>query len=105
MTNSCIIMQESCICCSKLAKAIPALFHQHSETLAKPLLKSMVHQHSKVRVASIKVITSYTGLFVFVFFFLLFFTIHNKSLMIMLCAWLVCIIKDNCVMLQSSYTV
>ena len=50
-----LLLQESCICCSKLAEAIPATFHQQSETLAKPLLKSMVHQHSKVRVACIKV--------------------------------------------------
>ena len=54
----CYIMQESCVCCCKLAKAIPTSFHRQSEGLSKPLLKSMVHQHSKVRVACIKVRSS-----------------------------------------------
>ena len=49
------LMQESCICASRLAKAIPAVFHQQSESLAKPLLVSMTHQHSKVRTAALKV--------------------------------------------------
>ena len=50
-----LFLQESCNCSIKLAKAIPATFHQQSESLAKPLLSSMTHQHSRVRVACLKV--------------------------------------------------
>lgn len=39
----------------KLAAAIPATFNQQSESLAKPLFQSMTHQHSKVRLACVKV--------------------------------------------------
>ena len=52
-------LQESCSCCIKLAEAIPMAFHQQSESLAKPLLTSMAHQHSRVRVACLKVRSSH----------------------------------------------
>ena len=52
-------LQESCSCCIKLAEAIPMAFHQQSESLAKPLLASMTHQHSRVRVACLKVSSSH----------------------------------------------
>ena len=45
----------------KLAVAIPATFYHQSESLAKPLFISMTHQHSKVRVACIKVSTLYVS--------------------------------------------
>lgn len=48
------VKKESCVCCSKLAQSIPHVFHQESELLAKPLLQSMAHQHSKVRSACVK---------------------------------------------------
>lgn len=38
-----------------VAEACPAAFHQQSESLAKPLFVSMTHQHSKVRLACVKV--------------------------------------------------
>ncbi|XP_063717180.1 dynein axonemal assembly factor 5-like [Symsagittifera roscoffensis] len=47
------VKKESCKCASKLAKTIPAYFHQHSENLINPLLTQISHQHSKVRVAVI----------------------------------------------------
>lgn len=45
------------MCSMKLARAVPATFHQQSESLAKPLFVSMTHQHSKVRLSCVKVWT------------------------------------------------
>jgi len=48
--------KHSCHCASVLAKSIPADFHQQSESLISPLLQSITHQHSKVRVAVVNTI-------------------------------------------------
>lgn len=43
------VKKVSCNCASIIAKAIPSYFHAQSESLIKPLLTSISHQHSKVR--------------------------------------------------------
>ncbi|XP_052819381.1 dynein axonemal assembly factor 5-like [Mya arenaria] len=43
------VKKVSCQCVTTVAKAIPAYFYQQSESLIKPLLMSISHQHSKVR--------------------------------------------------------
>lgn len=43
------VKKISCSCTSIIAKAIPEYFHTQSESLVKPLLMSIAHQHSKVR--------------------------------------------------------
>ena len=53
------VKKESCHCASALAKAVPEFFHMQSETLIKPLLMSISHQHSRVRVDVIKTIGRY----------------------------------------------
>lgn len=52
------VKKESCNCASSLAKAIPEHFHMQSEALIVPLTQkdTLGHQHSKVRVATIKTI-------------------------------------------------
>ena len=50
------VKKESCHCSSALAKAVPEFFHMQSETLIKPLLMSVSHQHSRVRVEVVKAI-------------------------------------------------
>ena len=55
------VKKESCHCASALAKAVPEFFHMQSETLIKPLLISISHQHSRVRVDVIKAIGRYIG--------------------------------------------
>ncbi|ELU05823.1 hypothetical protein CAPTEDRAFT_167239 [Capitella teleta] len=47
------VKKQSCKCASIVAKAIPDYFHMQSESLIKPLLTSISHQHSKVRVETI----------------------------------------------------
>ena len=44
------VKKESCKTASSLAKAIPAQFHMQSESLVQPLMTSISHQHSRVRV-------------------------------------------------------
>lgn len=56
------VRKEACKCASILAKAIPEYFHQQSESLIKPLLHSISHQHSKVRVAVVNAIGEYYNL-------------------------------------------
>ena len=41
-----------------VANAIPQVFYQQSSSLVKPLLHAMAHQHSKVRLAAVKVNTN-----------------------------------------------
>ncbi|XP_065919012.1 dynein axonemal assembly factor 5-like isoform X2 [Dysidea avara] len=48
------VKKESCNCCCKLAVSAPREFHMEAESLVKPILHSMGHQHSRVRVACIK---------------------------------------------------
>lgn len=43
------VKKIACECTSMLAKKVPAQFHTQSESLIKPLLQSIAHQHSKVR--------------------------------------------------------
>ncbi|KAF6020840.1 HEATR2 [Bugula neritina] len=50
------VRKEACKCASILAKSIPEHFHLQSESLIKPLLHSISHQHYKVRVAVINAI-------------------------------------------------
>ncbi|XP_067946084.1 dynein axonemal assembly factor 5-like isoform X2 [Watersipora subatra] len=50
------VKKEACKCASILAKAVPQHFHLQSESLIKPLLQSISHQHSKVRVAVVNAI-------------------------------------------------
>ncbi|XP_076458968.1 dynein axonemal assembly factor 5-like [Babylonia areolata] len=50
------VKKESCKCASKIAKAIPQYFHMVSETLIKPLLMSITHQHSKIRALTVSTI-------------------------------------------------
>ena len=65
------VKKESCQCASKLAKAVPQVFHQQSESLIKPLILTLSHQHSKVRVAAILAIGIYSALFDQKHFFIL----------------------------------
>lgn len=53
------VRKEACKCASLLARAVPQHFHLQSESLIKPLLYSISHQHSKVRVAVINTIGKY----------------------------------------------
>ena len=46
----------SCLCSADLSKSIPEQFHMQSESLIKPLLQTISHQHSKVRVEAVKAI-------------------------------------------------
>ena len=48
------VKKASCQCASLVAKTIPEQFHMQSETLIKPLLCSVSHQHSRVRIEVIK---------------------------------------------------
>ncbi|KAL8584267.1 hypothetical protein ACOMHN_034952 [Nucella lapillus] len=50
------VKKESCKCASKIAKAIPQYFNMVSETLIKPLLMSITHQHSKMRALTVSTI-------------------------------------------------
>ncbi|XP_002740361.1 dynein axonemal assembly factor 5-like [Saccoglossus kowalevskii] len=50
------VKKQSCKCTSLLAKTIPEHFHLLSESLIAPLLLTVSHQHSKVRVACINTI-------------------------------------------------
>lgn len=50
------VRKESCKCASILSQSIPEFFHQQSESLIKPLLHSISHQHSRVRVAVVNAI-------------------------------------------------
>ena len=60
--------QESCKCIEELAKAVPEKFHYHGESLIKPLLMSVSHQHHKVRVLCLRV--SRSALIIYLLFFI-----------------------------------
>ncbi|XP_067859576.1 dynein axonemal assembly factor 5-like [Heptranchias perlo] len=47
------VKKKSCECAAKYAKWTPETFHMQSESLIKPLMQTISHQHSKVRVAVI----------------------------------------------------
>ncbi|XP_072337666.1 dynein axonemal assembly factor 5 [Scyliorhinus torazame] len=48
------VKKMSCECAAKYAKCTPETFHMQSESLIKPLMQTISHQHSKVRVAVIQ---------------------------------------------------
>ncbi|XP_075686389.1 dynein axonemal assembly factor 5 isoform X1 [Rhinoderma darwinii] len=48
------VKRESCKCAANYAQIIPEHFHMQSESLIKPLMQTISHQHSKVRVAVIQ---------------------------------------------------
>ncbi|XP_067671064.1 dynein axonemal assembly factor 5-like [Haliotis asinina] len=50
------VKKESCRCSSKLAKSIPEYFHMQSESLIKPLMLTISHQHSKVRTVVVETV-------------------------------------------------
>jgi len=59
------IKKESCVCASLLARTIPQHFHTQSESLIKPLLMTVSHQHSKVRLAAVSCIGNYLALLIY----------------------------------------
>lgn len=48
------VRKASCELVSSSAKAMPHVFHYNSERLNKPLVESLVHQQSKVRLAVVR---------------------------------------------------
>nr|XP_046271608.1 dynein axonemal assembly factor 5-like [Scatophagus argus] len=48
------VKRESCKCTVNLAKCIPEHFHMQAESLVKPLMQTIAHQHSRVRVSVIE---------------------------------------------------
>lgn len=50
------VKKESCRCSSLLAKSSPEHFYMQAESLVKPLLMCIAHQHSKVRVIVVETI-------------------------------------------------
>ncbi|XP_041633906.1 dynein assembly factor 5, axonemal-like [Cheilinus undulatus] len=48
------VKKESCKCTVSLAKAVPDHFHLQAESLIKPLMQTISHQHSRVRVSAIE---------------------------------------------------
>ncbi|XP_038618727.1 LOW QUALITY PROTEIN: dynein assembly factor 5, axonemal [Tachyglossus aculeatus] len=48
------VKRESCGCAAAYARALPDHFHMQSEALITPLMQTITHQHSKVRVAVIE---------------------------------------------------
>ncbi|MBN3284444.1 DAAF5 factor, partial [Polyodon spathula] len=48
------VKKESCKCAANYAKCIPEHFHMSADSLIKPLMQTISHQHSKVRVSVIQ---------------------------------------------------
>ncbi|XP_070838061.1 dynein axonemal assembly factor 5-like [Chaetodon trifascialis] len=48
------VKRESCKCTVNLAKCVPEHFHMQAESLVKPLMQTISHQHSRVRVSVIE---------------------------------------------------
>ncbi|XP_020503564.2 dynein axonemal assembly factor 5 [Labrus bergylta] len=48
------VKRESCKCTMSLAKSLPEHFHMQAESLVKPLMQTIAHQHSRVRVSVIE---------------------------------------------------
>ncbi|XP_034396317.1 dynein assembly factor 5, axonemal-like [Cyclopterus lumpus] len=46
--------RESCKCAALFAKCVPEHFHMQAESLVKPLMQTISHQHSRVRVSAIE---------------------------------------------------
>ncbi|KAM4598331.1 dynein axonemal assembly factor 5 [Polymixia lowei] len=48
------VKRESCKCTVNFAKCVPEHFHMQAESLVKPLMQTIAHQHSRVRVSVIE---------------------------------------------------
>ncbi|XP_042361506.1 dynein axonemal assembly factor 5-like [Plectropomus leopardus] len=48
------VRRESCKCIVNFAKRVPEHFHMQAESLVKPLMQTIAHQHSRVRVSVIE---------------------------------------------------
>uniref|UniRef100_A0A3Q2YNL6 Dynein axonemal assembly factor 5 n=1 Tax=Hippocampus comes TaxID=109280 RepID=A0A3Q2YNL6_HIPCM len=48
------VKRESCKCTVNLANSLPEHFHMQAESLVKPLMQTIAHQHSKVRASVIE---------------------------------------------------
>ncbi|XP_077590424.1 dynein axonemal assembly factor 5 [Stigmatopora nigra] len=48
------VKRESCKCTVQFANCVPEHFHMQAESLVKPLMQTIAHQHSKVRVSVIQ---------------------------------------------------
>ncbi|XP_029106007.1 dynein assembly factor 5, axonemal [Scleropages formosus] len=48
------VKKESCRCAVSFAKCVPDHFHMQSESLVKPLMQTVCHQHFRVRLAAIE---------------------------------------------------
>ncbi|XP_040918833.1 dynein assembly factor 5, axonemal-like [Toxotes jaculatrix] len=48
------VKRESCSCTVKFSKCVPEHFHMQAESLVKPLMQTIAHQHSRVRVSVIE---------------------------------------------------
>ncbi|KAM9345586.1 dynein axonemal assembly factor 5 [Symphorus nematophorus] len=48
------VKRESCKCTVNFAKSVPEHFHMQAESLVKPLMQTIAHQHSRVRVSVIE---------------------------------------------------
>ncbi|KAI4878326.1 hypothetical protein NFI96_024324, partial [Prochilodus magdalenae] len=46
------VKRESCRCAISFARCVPDHFHMQAESLVKPLMQTLSHQHSRVRVAA-----------------------------------------------------
>ncbi|TNN68891.1 Dynein assembly factor 5, axonemal [Liparis tanakae] len=46
--------RESCKCATNFAKCVPEHFHMQAESLVKPLMQTISHQHARVRVSAIE---------------------------------------------------
>lgn len=58
------VKKVACKCTSVLAKTVPEQFHLQSESLIKPLLQIIAHQHSKVRATVVYTIGMYRNTFI-----------------------------------------
>uniref|UniRef100_A0A8C6NH69 Dynein axonemal assembly factor 5 n=1 Tax=Nothobranchius furzeri TaxID=105023 RepID=A0A8C6NH69_NOTFU len=48
------VKRESCKCVVSFAKCVPEHFHMQAESLVKPLMQTITHQHSRVRVSVVE---------------------------------------------------
>ncbi|XP_068575096.1 dynein axonemal assembly factor 5-like isoform X1 [Cebidichthys violaceus] len=48
------VRRESCKCTINFAKCVPEHFHMQAESLVKPLMQTISHQHSRVRVSVVE---------------------------------------------------
>ncbi|XP_066498127.1 dynein axonemal assembly factor 5-like [Hoplias malabaricus] len=48
------VKRESCKCVVQFSRSVPDHFHMQAESLVKPLMQTLSHQHSRVRVSAIE---------------------------------------------------